>query len=153
MGSWCGGCGPQSPIDRGRVWGYNLGRELRGAWHEFRLWQQVAAKLGWTAKGDQMLKVQDLVEARLYASEEQAIQDALRYLLRARPDLRIQLAIHRYQTKEISLAKAASLAGVSWAQMREILLERGIQPRLGPETLEEARREVQALRDYFQAQS
>lgn len=100
-----------------------------------------------------MLKVRDLVEARLYESEEQAVRDALRHLLRARPDLRIQLAIHRYQTEEISLAKVASLAGVSWAQMRDILLERGIQPRLGPETLEEAEREVQALRDYFQAQS
>jgi predicted HTH domain antitoxin len=102
-------------------------------------------------KGVSMLKVRDLVEARLYESEEQAVQDALRHLLRARPGLRVQLAIHRYQTEEISLAKAASLAGVSWAQMREILLERGIQPRLGPETLEEGEREVQALRDYFQA--
>jgi hypothetical protein len=41
---------------------------------------------------------------------------------------------------------------VSWAQMKDILLERGIQPRLGPETLEEAQAEVQALRDYFESQ-
>ncbi len=67
-------------------------------------------------------------------------------------NLRIQLAIHRYQTEEISLAKAAHLAGVSWAQMKDILLERGIQPRLGPETLEEAREEVQALREHFEEQ-
>ena len=52
-----------------------------------------------------------------------------------------------------TIAKAASLAGVSWAQMREILLERGIQPRLGPETIEEAQREVQAQRAYLQMQS
>lgn len=97
-----------------------------------------------------MLKVHDLVEARLYESEEAVIQDALRHLLRARPDLRIQLAIHRYQTEDISLAKAASLAGLSWAQMKDILLEQGIQPRLGPETVEEAEREVQVLRDYFE---
>ena len=67
-------------------------------------------------------------------------------------DRRVQLAIHRYQTEEISLAKAAHLAGVSWAQMKDILLERGIQPRLGPETLEEAREEVQALREHFEEQ-
>jgi len=66
--------------------------------------------------------------------------------------LRIQLAVHRYQTEEISLAKAASLAGVSWAQMKDILVERGIQPRLGPETIEEAEEEVRALRDYFEGQ-
>ncbi len=100
-----------------------------------------------------MLKAEDFVKARLYDSEDEVIQDALRHLLRARPDLRIQLAVHRYQTERLSLAKAATLAGVSWAQMKEILLERGIQPRLGPETLEEAEQEAQALREYFQAQS
>jgi predicted HTH domain antitoxin len=99
-----------------------------------------------------VLHIHDLVEARLYASEEEVIQDALRHLLRARPQLRVQLAIHRYQTEQISLAKAASLAGVSWAQMRDILLEHGIQPRLGPETVEAAEREVQAQREYLQMQ-
>ena len=54
-----------------------------------------------------MVTAQDLVEARLYESEDAVIRDALRHLLRARPDLRINLAIHRYQTEEISLAKAA----------------------------------------------
>ncbi len=97
-----------------------------------------------------MLRVQDFVEAQLYASEEAVIQDALRHLLRARPYLRIQLAIHRYQNEEISLERAANLAGVSWAQMRDILLEHGIQPQLGPETVEDAQQEVQALRKYLQ---
>lgn len=99
-----------------------------------------------------MLKAHDFVEARLYNSEEDVIQDALRHLLRARPELRIQLAIHRYQTEKLALAKAASLAGVSWAQMKDMLLERGVQPRLGPETLEETEKEAQSLRDYFQTQ-
>jgi len=98
-----------------------------------------------------MLQVRDFVEARLYRDDQAVVQDALRYLLRARPDLRVQLAIHRYQTEEISLAKAASLARVSWAQMKEILVAQGIQPRLGPETLEAARQEVQALREHFEA--
>jgi predicted HTH domain antitoxin len=99
-----------------------------------------------------VLKARDFVEARLYNSEDDVIQGALRHLLRARPELRIQLAIHRYQTENLSLAKAASLAGVSWAQLKDILLERGIRPRLGPETLEEAEKEAQSLRDYLQTQ-
>jgi len=96
-----------------------------------------------------MLKLHDLVEAKIYENDEAAIQDALRLLLRARPEVRIRLAIHRYQTEDISLAKAAELAGVSWQQMKGILIERGIQPRLGPQTLEEARREVEALQEYM----
>ena len=97
-----------------------------------------------------MPRPQDFVKARLYDSEEEVVQEALRYLLRARPELRIQLAVHCYQTEGISLAKAASLAGVSWAQMKDILLERGIQPRLGPETMEEAKKEAEVLRQHFQ---
>jgi predicted HTH domain antitoxin len=99
-----------------------------------------------------VLTARDFVEARLYESEEEVIQDALRHLLRSRPELRIQLAVHRDRTEEISLAKAASLAGVSRAQMKDILLERAIQPRLGPETLEEAEREIQTMREHFQNQ-
>lgn len=94
-------------------------------------------------------EVRDLVQARLYNSEEEVISDALRHLLRARPDARISLAVSRYESEGLSLAKAADLAGVSWAQMREILLEKGIQPRLGPATLEEAEDEARTLREYF----
>lgn len=94
-------------------------------------------------------EARDFVEARLYDNEGAVIRDALRHLLRARPDARIQLAIYRYQTEDLSLAKAADLAGVSWAQMREILLEKGISPRLGPETVEEAEKEAEALRAFF----
>jgi predicted HTH domain antitoxin len=99
-----------------------------------------------------VLKAHDFVEAHLYNSEEDVIQDALRHLLRARPELRIQLVVHHYQTEKLSLAKAASLAGVSWAQMKDIILERGVQPRLGPETLEEAEKEAHSLQNYFQTQ-
>ena len=97
-----------------------------------------------------MLDVHSFVDARLYKDDQEVIQDALRYLIRGRPDLRVRLAIHRYQTEEISLAKAASLAGVSWAQMKDILVVHGIQPRLGPGTLEDAEQEVRALREHFE---
>lgn len=94
-----------------------------------------------------MVNAGDLVAAQLYESEQAVVEDALRHLLRARPELRIQLAVHRYQTERLSLSRAARLAGVSWAQMREILLERGIRPRLGPDTVIEAEGEVAALRE------
>jgi predicted HTH domain antitoxin len=95
------------------------------------------------------MQAQDLVKAGLYDNEDEVNRDGLRHLLRARPDLRVKVAIHRYQTEEMSLAKAASLAGVSWEAMREMLLEQGIQPRLGPESVEEVAEEVQVLRDHF----
>jgi predicted HTH domain antitoxin len=97
-----------------------------------------------------MTTTQDLVNAQLYASEDAVIEDALRHLLRARPDLRISLAVYRYQHESISLAQAAALAGVSWPQMGEIMIERGLPLRLGPESIDEARAEVEALRQALQ---
>jgi predicted HTH domain antitoxin len=99
-----------------------------------------------------MLDVQSLVEAQLYPNQDAVIRDALRHLLRARPDLRVQLAIFRYQKEAISLAKAASIAGVSWAQMKEILLEKGISVRLGVESLTEAQNDIQAIRQELEGQ-
>jgi predicted HTH domain antitoxin len=90
-------------------------------------------------------KTKDLVSAGLYQDEGAVVQDAMRALLSEKPQLRLELAIHRYRSEEISLAKAAALAGVSWERMREILLSRGVQPRLGPETEEEAYGEIQAM--------
>ena len=96
-----------------------------------------------------MLQIEDFVNAQLYKNEDAVIQDALRHLLRSRPDLRVQLAIYRYQQEPLSLAKAAELAGVSWWQMRDILLEQGIDPALGPETIADAQTEVDQLRNYL----
>jgi Arc/MetJ-type ribon-helix-helix transcriptional regulator len=42
-----------------------------------------------------MMQIQDFVKARLYESEEAVIQDSLRYLLQARPQLRLELAVYR----------------------------------------------------------
>ncbi len=46
-----------------------------------------------------MITPRSFVEAQLYQNEEAVIQDALRHLLRSRPELKIKLAIYQYQTK------------------------------------------------------
>ena len=88
----------------------------------------------------------EFVDARLYPDEPTLIQDALRHLVRARPELRIDLAVHKYRAGDISLAKAAELAGISWAQMKDVLLEKGVAPRLGPDDTDEAGDEAEVLR-------
>jgi len=99
-----------------------------------------------------VVKVQDLVAAALYPDKEAVIQDALRCLLRARPRMRVEIAVHRYRTEpDLSLAKAASIAGVSFDQMKEVLRDRGIPLRLGPATVKEAAAEVAELEAWFNA--
>ena len=94
----------------------------------------------------QLVRTQDLVEARLYENEEQVIRDALRHLLSDRPDLRVSVAVHRYRTDEgLSLNQAAAIAGVSLERMKEILERHDVPLRLGPATIEEARAEYATI--------
>lgn len=92
-----------------------------------------------------MITPQALVEAGLYPDEQHVIQEAMKALWHEHPQLRIEWAIHQYQNKDISLNKAAALANVSFDRMKELLVKRGIQPRLGPENLVEARKEMDVL--------
>jgi predicted HTH domain antitoxin len=88
----------------------------------------------------------DLVEAGLYRSEDEAIQAALSELLEHHPDLRIAIAVRRYERDpEWSIAGIAEWAGVSRWEMMDILTNRGITLRLGPATVEEARKEAAVL--------
>jgi predicted HTH domain antitoxin len=99
-----------------------------------------------------LVRARDLVEARLYEDEDQVFEDALRHLLTARPDLRISVAVYRYRTDEqVSLARAAAIAGVSMERMKEILERQDVPLRLGPASIEEARAEVAALREWLDA--
>jgi len=104
--------------------------------------------------GLQNIQIQDLIQAQLYESEEEVMQEALRHLLLDRPDLRIQVAIHRYHADpELSLAQAAAIAGVSFERMKELLEQHGVSLRLGPASIEDAKAEVATLEAWFDADS
>lgn len=93
------------------------------------------------------LEPKDFVAARLYETEDDVVQAALRRLLDDRPEFRIALAVHRYSTDvSLTLATAAALAGISAERMKDELAARGVEPRLGPATIEEARAELAALK-------
>lgn len=51
-----------------------------------------------------------------------------------------------YREKKISFAKAASIAGVSLDRMKAILLDKGINPRLGLEGVRELEEDYETLR-------
>ena len=89
-----------------------------------------------------MVTLRSLVQAGLYPDEESALEEALRVLWQERPQLRLDWAVFQYRSGQLSLARAAALAGVSFDRMKETLVQRGIQPRLGPANLEEAQAEA-----------
>jgi predicted HTH domain antitoxin len=80
-------------------------------------------------------------EAGVYPDVETAVQEALHILWQERPNIRIDVAVHRYRKEGLSIARAAASAGVCYDRMKEILAERGVPLCLRSETLEEARAE------------
>ncbi|GAK56920.1 hypothetical protein U27_03884 [Candidatus Vecturithrix granuli] len=90
--------------------------------------------------------VRDFVEASLYPNEDAVMQEALQLLLQAHPEMKIELAIVRYQQELLSIEDTASLAGVSWGQMKNILVERGIPLRFKTETFVQKERPSRSSR-------
>lgn len=93
----------------------------------------------------EIITPEGLVEAGLYPDTQSVVDEALRVLWQERPHLRIEWAVYLYRRQDISLAKAAAIANVSFDRMKEKLIQRGIQPRLGAESIGEAIQEVKTI--------
>jgi len=66
-----------------------------------------------------------------YITEEELREKAYRSLLRNNPDLRITLAVEEYRKGEITLNRAAEIAGITTEEMKETLKRRGVEIRRG----------------------
>lgn len=73
------------------------------------------------------------VAALLEEDNSTTIRKALREGLH---DLRVRIAVERYQSGEVSLNDAARIADVSLAEWLEIARERNLTSQLSPEDLE-----------------
>lgn len=70
-------------------------------------------------------KVKALVDAGYYSSEFEVIKDAIKSLFRENKELNISVAIELYRKGEVSLSKAAEIAGMTTIEFKEILAKRG----------------------------
>ncbi|WP_424014096.1 UPF0175 family protein [Halorubrum xinjiangense] len=59
------------------------------------------------------------------------VEEAVRELLRRRPELRLSLAVEKYRTGAVSLNRGAELAGVSTEPFKRELADRGINREAG----------------------
>lgn len=66
-----------------------------------------------------------------YLTEEELRREAYLALLRERRDLRISLAVEHYKRGDITLHRAAEIAGVTGEEMKRILADRGVEIRRG----------------------
>lgn len=80
-----------------------------------------------------------------FKSEEEFLEEAFRALLDKRPELRIELALERYKTGDVSLNRAAEIAGHSPEEFKELLRERGISRDIGFLDEEERNKRLEGL--------
>jgi predicted HTH domain antitoxin len=73
-----------------------------------------------------------LVERGIYRDREALVRDAMRALLRSKPELRRYLAVELYRQGKVSLARAAEISGVDIESFKEVLREAGISRTIPP---------------------
>lgn len=72
-------------------------------------------------------EIKALVNGGYFNSKDSFIEEAVKYMLSSRGDLKINAAVEMYSSKDISLGRAAELAGLSIFEFKEILRGRGIK--------------------------
>lgn len=82
-------------------------------------------------------EIEQLVKARLFPDQQSVIRSALRALFQAQPGMRQQMIVSAYTAGDISLGKAAELMGVSHEELKDVLVESGVEVHPGPRTVEE----------------
>jgi len=92
-------------------------------------------------------EIDALLRMNIYCSEEEIMADAMRALLESRPQLKVEIAVDLYKNKEISLWKAAEIAGMRLEEFKEILSSRGITIKAGTSKTESEKRISKILGD------
>lgn len=91
-------------------------------------------------------EIRALIKYGYYASIDEAVKDAFRTLLNAKPDLRVAAAVELYKEGEVSLGKAAEIAGVTTIEFKDILADRGIRREVGSRSMEELEKGVERIK-------
>jgi predicted HTH domain antitoxin len=93
------------------------------------------------------LEIEYLLKIGAYHTEGEVLKDALRQFLLSRPRYRIDIAVKLYTDGKISRGKAAELAGISFDEIKDVLMQHGIKPKLGIVSIQEALDEIDVLKE------
>lgn len=75
--------------------------------------------------------VDALVKRGIYSTKNELIEDALRTFFEFRKDMRIAAVVELYKTEEMSISKAAELAGISTEEIKDYLAKAGVRIKRG----------------------
>jgi len=70
---------------------------------------------------------QKVLVPKFYKSEGALLEDALRALLNLKPELKVEIGVELYLSGEVSLSRAAELAGMDLESFKDVLKARGLK--------------------------
>lgn len=71
--------------------------------------------------------VQKVLVPKYYRSMEALVDDAFRALLNLKPGLKVEVAVELYLREEVSLSKAAEIAGMDMESFKDTLKAKGLK--------------------------
>jgi len=86
-----------------------------------------------------------LVRIGRYPGKKELIEDAFRTLLRAKPELKRDVAIELYKENEVSLSRASEICGLDIEDLKELLKEKGIKILVPSIPIKEIGKEVERI--------
>ena len=95
----------------------------------------------------QVLELDALVRAGIFATWEQGVQEAVRVLFIAKPHLRVEAAVQLYKEGQVTLGRTAEMAGLTRWEFRDLLASRGMTVEVEATSAEEMEEQLKTLAD------
>ncbi len=70
-----------------------------------------------------------LISLGYYDNRSEIIREALRSFFSQKPEIRLVAAIKLYSEEKITISRAAEIAGISYEDMKNILIDEGVMKR------------------------
>ncbi|MEA3294345.1 MAG: UPF0175 family protein [Euryarchaeota archaeon] len=90
-------------------------------------------------------EINALVKGGYFNNKNSFIEEAIKYMLVNRGDLKTNAAVEMYRFREVSLGRAAELAGLSIFEFKEILKARRIKIVVEAPTSEDIDRQIKQM--------
>jgi len=103
---------------------------------------------GWEVDTLLARELQAVVRAGLFGSEAEALHEAVSTLFAVKPALRQEAAIELYRCGEVSLSRAAEIAGLTRWRFQDVLAQRGIKIETNADSRDELEKQVTDMRRY-----
>ena len=91
-------------------------------------------------------EIEAVVDAGYYSNKSEVVRDALRMLFEAKVQLRLAAAVELYKREKVTLSRGAEIAGLSFPEFKDILIDRGVEIKTPGGSKEELEAGIERLK-------